>query len=154
MSRNKLRYVFGALTITAMALMLVLAFGHNASRVTESAASTDVAALQAENGQLSQTLQVMQQREQQYQAEIQQANQTISQLSDELSAAQMEAPIISDNGQFAAPFLSDDDLSVLQQLFGDSGFAPNGSTLNGEDSDNAGEFTHSFGHSHEEGRRP
>lgn len=153
MSRNQLRYVFGALTITAMALMLVLAFGHNASRVTESAASSDVAALQAENTQLNQTLQVMQQREQQYQAAIQQANQTIAQLSDELSAAQLGSPVVSDGGQFAAPLPAEDDFSILQQLFGNSGFASDDSVPSDDDSGSADQFTRPLGHSHE-GRRP
>lgn len=80
MQRDKLRYVLGAATVTAIALMLVLAFGRSATRVTESAPSDDVAALQAQNAQLAQTVKQMQQRETQYRAEINTANQTISQL--------------------------------------------------------------------------
>lgn len=80
MQRDKLRYVLGAATIVAMAFMLILAFGRVAPRTTESAPSDDVAALQVENAQLAQTVEQLQQREAQYQAEIEQANQTINQL--------------------------------------------------------------------------
>lgn len=146
MSRNQLRYVFGALTITAMALMLVLAFGHNATRVTESAPSSDVAALQAENAQLNQTLQVMQQREQQYQSEIQQANDTITQL--------LNGSTISQNAQGSDPSFFNNAQSALQNLFGDNGSSFSDDAAGYQDNDAfQQQFSRPYGHSHE-GRRP
>ncbi len=150
MSRNQLRYMFGALTITAMALLLVLAFGHNAGRVTESAVSADVAALQTENVQLNQTLQVMQQREVQYQAQIQQANDTIEQLVNDLDAAetrQADNSFFSDNAPLAPSSFLDNAQSALQNLFDDDSddFTPNGSS----ESDAADQFVRPFDHTHE-----
>ena len=80
MQRDKLRYVFGAATITAIALLLILAFGRATTPATASAPSEDVAALQAENARLVQALRQMQQREAQYRSEIAAANETINAL--------------------------------------------------------------------------
>lgn len=80
MQRDKLRYVFGAATIAGMALLLIMAFGRISTPVTESASTQDVAALQSENAQLQQTLLQMQQRETQYQSELEAANETIRDL--------------------------------------------------------------------------
>lgn len=103
MQRNQLRYVLGALTITAMALLLILAFGRITS-ATPGATADDVAALQAENVQLRQTIQTMQGREQQYQAEIQRANDTINQLIDaaNLAGVTSESLLPSFNADIAA----------------------------------------------------
>lgn len=81
MQRNQLRHLLGALTITAMALLLILAFGRMTD-TTNRAAADDVTALQAENTQLRETIQTLQTREQQYQGEIQRANDTINLLID------------------------------------------------------------------------
>lgn len=116
MQRDKLRYVLGAATITAVALMLILAFGRVATRATESAAPDDVAALQAENAKLAQAVKQMQQREAQYRAEINTANQTISQL---MALTGMTAS--SGQGALDGQFF-DDSQSAPQQLFGNRGF--------------------------------
>ncbi|MFZ2489377.1 MAG: hypothetical protein WAZ19_14790 [Anaerolineae bacterium] len=137
MQRNQLRHVLGALTITAMALLLILAFGRM-TNTTNRAAADDVAALQAENTQLRQTIQTLQTREQQYQGEIQRANDTINLLIDaaNLSGVMSESSL---------PAL-DADTAAGQQVF------LNTSSLFDDDDDedeHAEESEHSARHAQE-----
>ncbi len=118
--RDNLRYVLGAATLAGMALLVVLAFGRVTPPVTASAASEDMAALQAENAQLQQTIRQMQRRETQYRSEIETANETILNLMTPSGMA-------SDDTQdgFLQP-LADDDLEFDEGQFRDPRVFGNG----------------------------
>lgn len=99
--------------IAGIALVVILAFGRGSTPATESAVSGDVAALQAENAQLLQTIKEMQRREAQYQSEIETANETITEL---MGQSGMVAG--GTQGGFLQPF-ADDDFEFDQGQFQD-----------------------------------
>ena len=91
---NRIKGILAAGTLTGLVLITILALGWDsvggaaANTPVEPAAivqpmATDAGALQAQNVQLQNVLQTMQAREAQYQAQIEAANQTITQLESQ-----------------------------------------------------------------------
>lgn len=80
--RNRLRNILAAGLLTGLVLATIVAFGWQEVRGNDSvpASGTSAQSLQSENEQLRQALDLMQQRETSYQAEIKAANQTIQEL--------------------------------------------------------------------------
>lgn len=128
--------------IAGIALVVILTFGRGSTPATESAASGDVAALQAENAQLLQTIKEMQRREAQYQSEIETANETIAQLTAQWGMVNGET-----QGGFLQPF-ADDNSQFDQGQFQDPRFFGNGRMFErhgfGESQQFLGETTQGF----------
>ncbi len=91
---NRIKGILAAGTLTGLVLITILALswgnvsGAAANAPAEPAAivqpmATDAATLQAQNVQLQNALQTMQAREAQYQAQIEAANQSITQLQSQ-----------------------------------------------------------------------